>query len=91
MRHKVGAHKVYRITLINYLPVLKSNCIYLDSETTIKIQQFQLSKNTVIKAKYRNTYCNKSTVYTVSPVPHQKPKALMVIACSMNYVDYNDV
>jgi len=40
---------------------------------TVKIQQFQLSKNKLSKA----TRIAK-VLYTVSPVPHQKLKALMV-------------
>jgi len=41
MRHKVGAHKFGQITI----KLFKSNCIYLDGEMIVKIQQFQLSKN----------------------------------------------
>jgi len=43
MRHKVGAHKVRQITI--KLFTSNQNCIYLDKEMIVKIQQFQLSKN----------------------------------------------
>jgi len=50
MRHEVGAHKIRQITnlllqvIMNQL--FKSNCIYryLDSEMTVKVQQFNLPK-----------------------------------------------
>jgi len=42
MRHKDGAHKVRQITIHQ---LFKSNFIYLDSKTTVKTQQIQLSKN----------------------------------------------
>jgi len=45
MRHKVGAHKVRQITIISYSLVIQIKLHYLDSEMTVKIQQFQLSKN----------------------------------------------
>jgi len=47
--------------------LFKLNYIYLDSEMTVKIQQFQLLKNK--KAKQHVSYC-KSVVYTVNPVPY---------------------
>jgi len=53
MRHTVGAHKVRQNLIIVIHQLFKSNCIYLDSEMTVKIQQFQLSK------KQSNIYCKK--------------------------------
>jgi len=57
---------------LQYSPDIQIKLIYLDSEMIIKIQQFQLPKMNKVK---QHDY--QSTVYTVSPVPHQKPKALM--------------
>jgi len=47
MRHKIEAHKVCQITIVSYLPVIQIKLYigYWDSEMTVKIQQFQLSKN----------------------------------------------
>jgi len=71
MRYQVETHKVRQITVIRIIYI--KLCIF---------RQRNDRKNSAISTlkqwiKQSNTYC-KSTVYTVSPVPHQKLKALMV-------------
>jgi len=70
MRHiDIGAHKVCQITTISY-----SNQIVFRQRNDCKIQQFQLSKINKAKQHVLQKYC----IYTMSPVPHQKLKSLMV-------------
>jgi len=76
MRHKVVAHKVRRITIISYSSIIQIKLHIFRQQNDRKnsaISSFNFQK--INKAKQH--YC-KSTVYTMSSVPHQKLKALMI-------------
>jgi len=70
MLHKVGAHKVRQITTMSYSPVIQFKLIYLDSEMTVKIQQFQLSKINKAKQHVLQKYC-----IFCEPVPSSKAES----------------
>jgi len=70
MRHKVGAHEIRQIAIISYSPVIQIK-LYKESDTTVKIQQFQLSKTNKAKQHVLQT-----TVIYCEPGPLSK--------CNMN-------